>query len=55
MKTFKDIFLELKQTTWPKHLHLLNLVVYTLVTCGIITLLILGLDVFLLRIRDILI
>jgi preprotein translocase SecE subunit len=49
----KEIGTELKATTWPKPVALLNLVLYTIILCGIIALIILGLDVFLLRIRDI--
>jgi preprotein translocase SecE subunit len=52
MKIFKEILAELKATTWPSRNTLLNLVVYTLITCGIITMLILGLDIFLSRVRD---
>lgn len=52
LKYFKEIIAELKATTWPTRNNLVNLVLYTLVTCGIITILILGLDIFLTRVRD---
>ncbi|MCC7290014.1 preprotein translocase subunit SecE [bacterium] len=52
-KGLKEITAELRATTWPSWSTLLNLVLYTLITCGIITLIILGLDIFLSRIRDI--
>ncbi|MBI2356649.1 preprotein translocase subunit SecE [Candidatus Dojkabacteria bacterium] len=49
----KDIGQELKNTSWPTRKNLFMLVLYTVLVCGIISLLILGLDIFLLRLRDI--
>lgn len=49
----KGIISELKQTTWLTPKKLVGLVAYTIVICGIIALIILGLDIGLARIRDI--
>lgn len=52
IKVYKELIAELKAVTWPSAQGLASLVLYTLITCGIITLLILGLDIFLTRVRD---
>jgi preprotein translocase SecE subunit len=49
---FKNIIGELKKTKWPKWKQVGILTIYTLIVCGIITLLILGLDLVLYKIRD---
>ena len=46
-KWIKGTINELKATTWPTWRRLGVLVLYTVITCGIITLLILVLDLFL--------
>lgn len=53
IKVIKEVAQELKNTSWPDKKTLSLLVLYTLIVCGIISLLILGLDIFLLRLRDI--
>ncbi|HRI05477.1 MAG TPA: preprotein translocase subunit SecE [Candidatus Dojkabacteria bacterium] len=53
LKIVKEIGVELKNTSWPSRKNLAMLVLYTIIVCGIISLLIVGLDIFLLRIRDI--
>jgi len=40
----KNIWSELKKTNWPSKKQIVQLTIYTLVLCGIITLFIVGLD-----------
>ncbi len=54
MKTVvKDIFSELKQTTWLKPKQLGSLLVYTVIICGIIALFSFGLDFLFTELRNI--
>ncbi len=53
MKYIKEVIFELKETTWIKPKTLLNLLVYTIVMCGIIALLAFGLDFLFTEIRTI--
>ena len=48
----KEIYAELKLTTWSTPKKLFSLVIYSLVTCGIITVVILGLDLLFNAIRN---
>jgi preprotein translocase SecE subunit len=48
----KNIWLELKKTNWPSKKQLAQLTVYTLVLCGIIAMLMVGLDLLFFNIRD---
>ena len=52
MNIFRNIVTELKKTKWPTWKQIGILTIYTLIICGIITLLILGLDLGLYKIRD---
>jgi len=52
MNTLKNIITELKKTEWPSISQLVKLTVYTLLLCGIIALLILGVDLVLFWLRD---
>ena len=53
MKTvIKDIFGELKQTTWLKPDQLGKLLVYVVIICGIIALLSFGLDFIFAELRN---
>ncbi len=52
MEIFRNIITELKQTEWPSMSQLLKLTAYTLLLCGIIALLILGVDIILFKLRD---
>lgn len=52
MDIFRNIITELKQTEWPSMSQLLKLTAYTLLLCGIIALLILGVDLILFKLRD---
>lgn len=52
MDTIRNIIIELKQTEWPTASQLLRLTAYTLLLCGIIALLILGIDIVLFWLRD---
>ncbi len=52
MNTLKNIIIELKKTEWPSMGQLVKLTVYTLLLCGIIALLILGVDLVLFWLRD---
>ncbi len=55
MKKFiTGVFAEIKKVKWPTMKELIGLLLFTVVTCGIIAVLMLGLDVFFLRIQDIL-
>ena len=48
----KKIITELKKTEWPTGLELLKLTAYTAVLCGIVALVMTGLDLTLFEIRD---
>ena len=52
MDTIRNIITELKQTEWPSGKQLLSLTIYTVILCGIIALLILGIDIVLFWLRD---
>lgn len=52
MNTIRNIITELKQTEWPSMDQLAKLTIYTLILCGIIALLILGIDLVLFWLRD---
>lgn len=52
MGIIKRIITELKQTNWPSFDQLVKLTIYTIIFCGIIALIILGLDLILFRLRD---
>lgn len=52
MNTIRSIITELKQTEWPSMDQLARLTIYTLILCGIIALLILGIDLVLFWLRD---
>ena len=52
MDTIKNIITELKQTEWPSMNQLVKLTAYTIIMCGIIALLILGIDIVLFWLRD---
>ena len=52
MDTLRNIIIELKQTEWPTMDQLVKLTIYTLILCGIIALLILGIDIVLFWLRD---
>lgn len=52
MKLIRNITTELKQTEWPSMDQLVKLTIYTLILCGIIALLILGVDIVLFWLRD---
>ena len=52
MDTLRNIIIELKQTEWPTMDQLVRLTIYTVILCGIIALLILGIDIVLFWIRD---
>lgn len=47
-----DIISELKQTTWLKPIQLANLLIYTMLICGIIAFMALGLDFIFFKLRD---
>lgn len=55
MKYIKEVINELRQTTWPKPKALLSLLTYTIVICGIITLIIVGADYVLFELRSLII
>jgi preprotein translocase SecE subunit len=52
MNILKKIIKELKETNWPSKNQLLRLTIYTLIVCGIIALIILGLDLLFIEIRN---
>jgi len=52
MNTIRNIITELKQTEWLSMDQLAKLTIYTLILCGIIALLILGIDLVLFWLRD---
>ena len=52
MKILKNILTELKKSKWPKGKELLVLSIYALVLCGIITAIILGLDLVFYKARE---
>ncbi|MGI6423412.1 MAG: preprotein translocase subunit SecE [Candidatus Dojkabacteria bacterium] len=52
MKIIRNIITELKQTEWPTISQLARLTIYTVVLCGIIALLILGIDMVFFWLRD---
>ncbi len=48
----KSIITELRNSKWPSKMEILKLTAYTLVLCGIIAVVMLGLDLILFKIRD---
>lgn len=48
----RNITTELKQTEWPTMSQLFQLTIYTLILCGIIALLILGVDMILFWLKN---
>lgn len=48
----KEVISEIKQSKWPTKKEMLMMTIYTLVFCGIITLVMVGLDLSLAKIRD---
>jgi preprotein translocase SecE subunit len=48
----KNIWLELKKTNWPSGKQIVQLTIYTLVLCGIIAMLMVGLDLLFFNLRD---
>lgn len=48
----KEVISEIKQSKWPTKNEMLMMTIYTLVFCGIITLIMVGLDLSLAKIRD---
>jgi preprotein translocase SecE subunit len=52
MRLIRNIITELKQTEWPSMDQLAKLTIYTVILCGIIALLIVGVDLVLFWLRD---
>jgi preprotein translocase SecE subunit len=52
MRIIRNIITELKQTEWPRMDQLAKLTIYTIIRCGIIALLIVGVDLVLFWLRD---
>ncbi|MHC1716683.1 MAG: preprotein translocase subunit SecE [Candidatus Dojkabacteria bacterium] len=52
MKTIKNIFTELKATKWSSKTEILQMTIYTVILCGILAAIMLGLDLVLFKIRD---
>lgn len=52
LQRLKDIILELKKVVWPTRRETFFLLIYTVILCGIIALIIVGLDVVFLEIRN---
>lgn len=48
----RDIVTELKNSKWPSKKELLQLTIYTLILCGIIAAVMVGLDLILFKLRD---
>lgn len=48
----KEILTELKNSKWPSKKDIVKLTIYTLILCGIITVIMLGLDLILFKLRD---
>ena len=53
-KFYETMKSEFKAITWPTWRELVELLLFTIIVCGIIAVLMLGLDIVFLRIRDIL-
>ncbi|HRY74521.1 preprotein translocase subunit SecE [Candidatus Dojkabacteria bacterium] len=52
MKFFKNIVNELKNTTWPNKKDILNMTLYVLAIAGILTIVMLSLDLGFAEVRD---
>jgi len=52
MKIIKNIINEAKNTKWPSAKDVAVMTVYTLIVCGIISLIMAGLDLVLAKLRD---
>ncbi|HNW33076.1 MAG TPA: preprotein translocase subunit SecE [Candidatus Dojkabacteria bacterium] len=52
MKFFKNIVNELKNTTWPNRKDILNMTLYVLAIAGILTIVMLSLDLGFAEVRD---
>ena len=48
----KNIWIELKKSKWPSKKEILQLTIYTLILCGIIASIMVGLDFIFFAIRD---
>jgi preprotein translocase SecE subunit len=48
----RNIITELKNSKWPSKKEVLVLTIYTLILCGIIAIIMLGLDLLLFQLRD---
>jgi preprotein translocase SecE subunit len=48
----KDILLELKSSKWPSKKEIVFMTIYTLILCGIIATIMVGLDLILFELRD---
>ena len=51
-KFFNGVIAEIKKVQWPTPKELAGLAVFTIIICAIIAVIVLGLDVFFLGIRD---
>lgn len=51
---FPGIIQEIRAVTWPTRSELITLLTFTIVVCAILALMMLGLDVFFLELRDVL-
>ncbi|NMC08790.1 preprotein translocase subunit SecE [Candidatus Microgenomates bacterium] len=52
MNILKNIITELKETKWPSKKEILQMTVYTVILCGILAAIMVGLDLVLFEIRD---
>lgn len=52
LERIKNVISEVRKVTWPTRKETFYLLIYTVVLCGIIALIILGLDVVFFNIRD---
>ena len=48
----RDIVTELKNSKWPSKKEVVVLTIYTVILCGIIAIIMLGLDLILFQLRD---
>ena len=48
----KNIITELKNSKWPSKMEIVKMTIYTLILCGIIALVMVGLDLILFKVRD---
>lgn len=52
LQRIKNVVAELRKVTWPTRRETFFLLVYTMILCGIVALIILGLDVVFFNIRE---